>query len=194
MAARIWFPESVEVLWCRGLGERLTPLRHELLQLGWDLGPPLRDGYDAELAGAAIRFAAPRVFPELTPEEAMYRFGEIAVLQFADSRMGRAVYPLLRLFGPRRNLLNLQRTFRATNNFTVLEVREVSPDCFRARFEEVDGVPYFWKGMCDRSTQGVGGRRSSERFLFDGHQLVLFFDLRKHADSAFPGEDLERWL
>lgn len=192
---RVWFPDAVESLWVKGLGERLTPaLRAELKALGLDLGPPLLPGYPAEVIGAATRHAAGKLYPELSLDEAIYRMGEIAVDQFAYSLLGRALFPMLRVFGAKRTMQRMQSNIRTSNNFATIEVAEVAPERFRLTFRETDGMPTFWKALADRGSHHSGVvRPSSPNFLLEGASLTIFYDVRKQPDSDFPGNDLHRW-
>lgn len=194
-APRIWFPDAVESLWVKGLADRTTPqLRTELKQRGLDLGPPLLPGYPAELIAEVTHFAAPRMFPDLTPEVAIYRMGEIAIDQFAYSLLGRALFPMLKVFGGKRTMLRMQSNMRTSNNFTRIDVAEVAPERFRLSFHETDGMPWFWKALTDRGAHHSGvPRKSSDTVLTDAHRLTLFYDVRKTPDSEFPGTEVDRW-
>src|SRR5687768_1429156 len=100
MAEPIWFPDAVESLWIKGLGNRISPeLKAELHAKGLDLGPPLKAGYPAEMITQVTYHAARKLFPELTLEQGCYRMGEVAVDQFAYSLLGRALFPMLKVFG-----------------------------------------------------------------------------------------------
>lgn len=169
-------------------------LRTELAQLGLKLGPPLLPGYPAEVIGAATQYAAPRLFPELSLDDAIYRMGEIAVDQFAYSLLGRALFPMLRVFGPRRTMLRMQSNIRTSNNFVTIDVVEVAPERFRLTFRETDGMPTFWKALADRGSQHSGVvRPSAKKYLLEGSAMTIFYDVRKSPDSEFPGEELQRW-
>lgn len=193
---RVWFADAVESLWLKGLGDRLTPeLKAELLARGLDLRPPLQPGYPAEVIGDCTRYVAPRLFPELSLDDAIYRMGEIAVDQFAYSLLGRALFPMLRVFGGRRAMQRMQSNIRTSNNFVEIDVAELAPEQFRLTFRETDGMPTFWKALTDRGSHHSGvPRKSCDRFVVDGPRLTIFYDVRKQPDSEFPGNDLDRWL
>ena len=192
---RVWFPDAVESLWVKGLGDKLTPdLKRQLKELGLDLGPPLLPGYPAEVIGRATNFIAPKLFPELSLEAGIYRMGEIAVDQFAYSLLGRALFPMLRVFGARRAVQRMQSNLRTSNNFVIVEVTEVAPERFRLVIRHTDGMPTFWKALADRGLHHSGvARPSADQYLVDGDTLTIFHDVRKNPDSPFPGDDLQRW-
>ena len=195
MAELIWFPDAVESLWIKGLGSRISPeLKAELKEIGLDLGPPLKTGYPADMITQATYHAARRLFPELSLEQGCYRMGEIAIDQFAYSLLGRALFPMLKVFGARRMLLRMQSNFRTSNNFIEISTTEVAPERYRLDFNRTHGMPYFWKGCADRGPFHAGVTRpSSDVVAVEPDRMSLFYDLRKEPVPPFPGDEVDRW-
>ena len=65
--------------------------------------------------------------------------------------------PVVKLLPARLALRRLQQNFRATDNFTRLTLTDEGPTVVRVRFEDVNGVPYFYEGLLD---EGAGLSRA----------------------------------
>lgn len=195
--ANVYFDQAVAALFQQGLGGRLTPsLREKLEAAGLDLGRPLQPTYPAEQAHGWAELAARELFPDLPRDQAMYRLAELNIDGFQRTPVGKALFGFCKLMGPRRSVPRMAQAFRAANNFTTVECAEVERDLFVVTFHEVEGEPWFFKGLVDRGGFHSGTPRPSfDTVITDGHRLTLFWDVgRKVNESVFPGPNPQAWM
>lgn len=193
---RVWFADGVEGLWWKGLASRMTPqLKAQLKTVGLDLDGKIQPAYPAEVIAAASRIASKLLFPKLSEEAAFYELGTIALEQFANTLLGRALFPMLRVMGWRRALQRMQSNLRTASNYAEVTVTEVAPDCFRLTLRDPDGLAYFWKALIDVGSRHAGiPHPTSDAVLRAGETVTLFYDLRKTPGGPpFPGTEAQRW-
>lgn len=189
---RLWFKEAVEGLFLRALRSQDDPrLVEKLRGVGIDVTSPLLPAYSAETWARGITLAGARLHPDLSTERATYRIGCAFSDGYASTMMGKALYALLKTLGPRRTLPRMGRNFRTVTNYLEVGVTELQTDCYSVRFNEVDGIPWFYKGLVDTSGRYLGAPRiSSEHIDTDGRALTLYIDIRPTPASEFPPPEL----
>src|SRR5271168_4528786 len=102
-AERLVFSPSVEALLIRGVGERMTPgLADQLRALGIDLGKPLLPAYRSDTWQQAVDLIAKELYPGEPMGEAQRRLGESTVVGWEHTLVGKAMFAITRLYGPRR--------------------------------------------------------------------------------------------
>ena len=193
-AQRLWFKDAFESMFQGQLGPTLTlKMRAGLKDRGLNLGAPLLPAYSAEVWAACIRYAAAEVYPGVELDVGTYRLGELFSQSFTTGMLGRSIIAMLRLIGARRALPRMGRNFKNITNYIDVVVEERSQDCFAACFNEVDGIPYFFKGTVDAAGTSLGAPRpSASRLVTNGHTAMMYFDLRPLEASPFPSvADLE---
>jgi uncharacterized protein (TIGR02265 family) len=123
---------TVEGLFVWALGSRITPkLEARLKEVGLDLTRSLHPAYPNDVWNRAVRCTMEELFP-LTPfPQASYELGRMLMEGLPSTMIGKAGVQLLRILGPERTLVRMQRNHRATNNFTTAELTKVSPTHFR---------------------------------------------------------------
>lgn len=188
MSERLWFEQAFEGLYLHTLKNQISPrLFAELRDAGLELSGKLKPAYPAAVWAQGIRLTGRELFPGLTAEEREYRMGEIFSDGYASTVMGKALYGLLRMLGPRRTLPRIERNFRNVTNYLQVSVTQPLLDCFEVTFNEVDGIPHFYRGLMDHSGRVLGAPRpSSEKIRYGGGPLTLFYDLRATETSPFP--------
>ncbi len=168
---RIVFSPSVEALLVRGLARSMTPeLKEKLKQTGIDLGRPLLPGYPSDLWQRAIEVVGHSLFPDLTKADAQWKLGESTVYGFEETLLGKAMIGFSRVVGPRRILLRFPTMSRASNNFSHMAVKEVSPTEFEIVCDPYVGYPEYVQG-CLRAVLDVSGAKSP-RVELVSHDVV----------------------
>jgi uncharacterized protein (TIGR02265 family) len=94
----------------------------------------LLPAYPLETWWKAIEVAAAQGTGE--PVARLRSLGLRLVERYADSLMGRATLPLVRVLGPKRSLLRSQTTFRSGNNYLEVESEVLEPCCVRLTVNE----------------------------------------------------------
>jgi uncharacterized protein (TIGR02265 family) len=185
MAERLWFAPVIEGLYGNALRGRRTPaLDSGLLDLGIDLGKPLRPAYTAETFARAVKLTAHELYPALSPDEGVYRVGQDCWHGFSGTLVGKALVALLRVLGPRRTLPRSGANFRSGTNYIEVDVTEQQPGCFVVHFNDVDDIAQFFCGLMDVSGLELGAPRTTAHYLLRGKELTLFIDLNAQPSPA----------
>jgi uncharacterized protein (TIGR02265 family) len=155
---QIEFSQSVEGLFIKGLGHRLTPdIRQSLREAGLDLDRPLRPGYPAADFHRWVELLASALHPELERDEALRLVGRLAVTGLEQGLVGKAVAAGFRLIGPRRSLQRVDRAFKNNNNYQVAKVLALSENEARISMAYVFGIPTYYQGVFEASSIVVLG-------------------------------------
>ncbi|MEW5741358.1 MAG: DUF2378 family protein [Myxococcota bacterium] len=158
MSEKLWFQQSIEGLFVRGVGELMTPaLRDQLRALGLELDR-LQPGYPADLVSKSIRVTAAELFPTLPEPEALREIGALFMRGYTETLIGRAMVQLMRVLGPRRTLERMQRNFRTGANYIETRFRSLGPGRVELWFNDVSGIPDFYAGVMT-----AGGRQTGAR-------------------------------
>ena len=156
MSEKLWFSQSLEGLFLRGVGDAMTPaLRAQLLELGIDL-TRLQPAYADEVVTKAIRLTAVALFGGKPEAEALRHVGALFMKGFAETLLGRAMVQFMKVIGPRRSLERMQRNFRTGGNY--IETRFTSLGKGRAEvwFNDVSRIPDFYAGIIQRGGEFAG--------------------------------------
>ena len=125
---RLVFDQSVEGLFVRGLGTRITPtLRQQLKQAGLDLDKRLLPAYPVEVWERCVGLAAKSLHPEYPEAVAFRMLGERHIAGYSETMLGRAIFGVLRLMGPKRRLSRTRQNFRAGNNYQEVLITDLGP-------------------------------------------------------------------
>jgi uncharacterized protein (TIGR02265 family) len=157
MTEKLWFSQSIEGLFVRGIGEQMTPsLRAELLGLGIDLGN-LQPAYDNEVVVKAIKLAGSTLFPSMEQPEAMHQMGHLFMRGFAATFMGAALVQFMKVVGPRRSLQRMERNFRTGGNYIEAKFTSLGVGKAQIWFNDVNDIPEFYAGIIHRGGEFAGG-------------------------------------
>ena len=116
------FNHTIQGLFSRTFPDGVPPeLKVQLRTVGVDLDKPLLPAYTIATWSRCIDLGAWAAFPEERREVAWRRMGERMIDGYQDSMIGRAMFSMLRVLGPRRMLQRARKNFRSGNNYT--EVR-----------------------------------------------------------------------
>lgn len=153
------FEQTIEALFVRALGSRLTPdCKARLRQAGLDVDQKLKPAYPFQSWMAFIRIAAEELYPGVPLEEGTFKLGEAHIEGFRETMLGRAVLSLLRVLGPRRALNRATQNFRAGNNYTETRLTEHGPGRFDLWMNEVGDFPAFTAGIIHAGLTIAGAR------------------------------------
>lgn len=158
MAEKLWWSQSIEGLFVRGIGKDMTPeLRAKLKALGIDL-EALQPAYDNEVVVKAIKLAGATLFPKLDENAALRQMGVLFLRGFADTILGSALVQVFKVIGPRRSLERMERNFRSGGNY--IQTRFTSQGKGRAQvwFNDVTGIPDFYAGIIQRGGEVAGAK------------------------------------
>lgn len=168
---KLVFEHAVAAMFQRALGDRITPeLRDRLRLAGIDLERPLLPAYRLDTWMTCLALAAEVVFPGMPAEDGLRKLGERMVEAYAETAIGRALFALSRVLGPRRTLDRASQSFRSANNYSETRISEAGPGTYDLWMNEVGPHPTFTAGLI-----AAGMRHSGARELrvdvqsFDGH-------------------------
>ncbi|NMO20991.1 DUF2378 family protein [Pyxidicoccus fallax] len=167
------YVQVVEGLLQHALHGQISPrLKQRLKQVGVDLDRPLLPVYPVSLWMHCLTIIAEETYPGVPREEAFRRLAEAHVQGYGRTVIGRAVYGVMRLLGPRRLVLRLPQTLRATDNYTEAELIERGPTTYEMRMNSAVDAPGYVEALFEGMLR-VGGA--------DSPQVT-----KTHADPAIP--------
>ncbi|MCU0702165.1 MAG: DUF2378 family protein [Myxococcaceae bacterium] len=85
-----------------------------------------------------VRALLPAFAPGLEAEVALDRLGERVVDSYGEGLVGKALFGVLKVLGPRRALERTTRNFRTTNNYAESTVTHLEGNTFELWMNEVD--------------------------------------------------------
>jgi uncharacterized protein (TIGR02265 family) len=180
------YEQTVEGLFIRALGNRLTPeCRARLSQAGLDVTRKLKPAYPFQSWMTFIRIAAEELYPGMPLAEATFKLGEAHLEGFRETMLGRAVISLLRVIGPKRALLRATQNFRAGNNYTESRVTELGPHQFELWMNEVGEFPEFTAGIIYAGVRLAGAQEPRvEPTSYDGHACTYRITWKEASASV----------
>lgn len=119
------FGPTVEGLFVRGLGPKLTPeLVGQLRAVGLDVEKRIARTYPRQVIHDAIGIAARGLYPGVPDDEGWYRVGKHVVVGLKAQPLMSATVLAMRVAGPRLTMKVISRTFRQTNNYMRVTLTE----------------------------------------------------------------------
>ncbi|HYH97076.1 DUF2378 family protein [Hyalangium sp.] len=157
MQEKLVFDQTLEGLFVRGLEGRVTPtLKLHLKEVGVDLDRKLLPAYPFETWCSCVRVAARTLYTEAPEEQAYLALGERMVDGYRGTMMGRALFSVLQLLGPRRVLGRVQQSFRSGNNYTEVRMKELAPTHRELWVNEAGPTRYLVQGAILAGMRGCG--------------------------------------
>lgn len=174
MTEKVVFEQTIEGLFVRALGSRMTPaIKTQLKGAGLDLDAKLLPAYPFDVWMKALEVTARGLFPEQSMEQAMFRVGESFVEGYRETFLGRAVLGMIRVLGPRRTLLRSTQNFRSGNNYTETKITEVDPTTIDLWMNEVGAWPTFTAGIIHAGMAATGATPRIDIRDHDGHACTF---------------------
>jgi len=170
---KVVFDHTVEGLFLKALGKRLTPrIKERLREVGIDLqAKRLQPAYPFDSWMAALRIAADEVFPGVPEDRAMFQVGELMIAGYQQTVMGKALLGMMRVLGPRRILQRAQQSFRSGNNYTETRLTEVDATTVDVWVNHIGTYPTFTSGILYAGVSAAGGKQVEVQVLgFDGKE------------------------
>lgn len=169
MSGKVVFEQTMEGLFMRGLGSRLSPrCRERLKQAGLDLTSRLLPAYPFEVWMECLRIAAEELHPNEPVDDAMFKIGEAFIDGYKETFLGRAVLGMVRVLGPRRTILRSTQNFRSGNNYTETKITEVADNRMDLWLNEVGAYPTFTAGIISAALRATGTNATVELSGYDG--------------------------
>jgi uncharacterized protein (TIGR02265 family) len=141
--------------------------KRKLLKLGVDVDRPLLSAYPLTTLLGTLKLCAELRFPDLSREEARFQLGLKTLEGFGSTSMGKALFGMARMWGPRRMLNHMTRVLQTGVNHARaqsrelpggdIEVRvEVMPE-FVAAISPLPGLdPHFVRGIITQLVEVCG--------------------------------------
>lgn len=156
---RLVFSQVVEGLIKHGLRNEVSPaLKGRLRGEGLDLDRPLLPAYPVDAWNRCIRHMADEVFPGLPREQALRELAARNVSGLGETLIGRALYGVLRLIGPRRMVMRLPRDVAGTDNYSNVTVTEVGPNQWRMWMNSRLELPGYAESLFESMLRVAGAK------------------------------------
>jgi len=141
----------------RALAGRLDEKAHERFEaLGIPMRGKLAAAYPRAVWLKVALYAGELLNPSLAPEAQRVALGRRFVRGYIETLVGKALAAALRVLGPGRALMRLERSFRTGNNYSRAEFRET------AQGIEIDIIdaqyPEWYEGMMLESLEVTGAK------------------------------------
>lgn len=141
----------------RALGHQVDEAAHRRFE---ELGIPMRGKiqptYPRDVWMRVSLYAGQLLNPTLSPEAQRVALGRRFVRGYTETIVGRALLTAMRVIGPKRALLRMERSFRTGNNYSRVTFRE-TPSGIEL---DVLGAPYpeWYEGMVRESLEITGAK------------------------------------
>lgn len=171
------FATAWESLYERGLKGRLTPELREMLRgHGVDFDRPLLPAYSLDAWAQALCATAEALYPALPLEEGTKELGKATFLGLKETAIGKAMFPLLRLLGPKRVLRRMTRSLRNGSNFIDTKLLREGDQDAAIWFNHVRQVG-FYQGVLETALLTAGAQEAhAELGAREGMSIV--YELR----------------
>lgn len=167
---KLVFQQTIEGLYARGLGSRVTPaLKTRLRGIGLDLDGKLLPAYDFEVWMKSLELTAAELYPRQPTDQAMFQVGESFIHGYRDTLLGRAVLGTVRVMGPHRALARARQSFRSGNNYTEATLTPLGAEAAELWMNEVGPWPGFTAGIIHAALSASGVEPVVVPTQHDGH-------------------------
>jgi uncharacterized protein (TIGR02265 family) len=154
------FGPTVEGLFVRGLGQKLTPeLVSQLRAVGLDVEKRIAKAYPRQVISDAISIAARGLYPDVAEDEGWYRIGKHVVVGLKAQPLMSATVLALRVAGPRLTTKLLARTFRQTNNYMRVTLVEHARSHFELELWPSNAQPRYMQAVIEDMLNISGARQ-----------------------------------
>jgi uncharacterized protein (TIGR02265 family) len=169
MNEKVVFEQTIDGLFLRGLGRRLTPgLKAELKLAGLDLTGRLLPAYPFDVWMRSLEITARSLYPALPAEESMFLVGTAFIEGYKETFLGRAVLGVVRVLGPHRAMLRATQSFRSGNNYTQTTLKVLDVNVLELWMNEVGPWPSFTAGIVHAALSVTGVTPKVEVLDHDG--------------------------
>ena len=148
MAEGVIFKHTVEAYIARVLLRRgLLSLEfdRELKTLGVDASRPKEVSLAVWLS--MLRASAKRLSPGKAESDALEDLGREMLRGYCDGFVGKALFVVLRVMGPRRAMLRMMDNYRTADSVTTVKATELSASSIGLEFSSAFGIPSYVRGL-----------------------------------------------
>ena len=117
----------------------------ELKALGIDASRPKELSLEAWLA--LLRASARKLSPGRSEDDALEDVGREMLRGYIDGLVGKALFMVLRLVGPRRAMLRMAENFQTADSVTRVIARELTATSIELEFRPSFGIPTYQRGV-----------------------------------------------
>lgn len=152
---RYVFPSLVEG-YMKGMGERFTAkTRARLKDAGLDVDklPPAIPGLEME---RFMRIIAEEGWPDEPWVEQLRMLGLCAIRGWQSTLLGKAASAMIRLVGPERAIMRLDRAFSTANNYSKATSELLGNNEALITINDVQDMPSYWVGILEASLEVLG--------------------------------------
>lgn len=96
---------------------------------------------------ALLRFLARKLTPDGTEAAGLEVLGREILIGYFDGLVGRGVFLVLKLLGPRRALLRMAENFETADTMTKVYPKELSPTHIELLFNDIGHMPTYVRGI-----------------------------------------------
>jgi uncharacterized protein (TIGR02265 family) len=147
---RLIFTHTVEAMFVRGIGARMTPrLRARLAEARLDLDR-LLPAYDYPTWERTLALAVEELFPPGDVRAAYHVLGEWMMDGYFTTFMGKALLHVVRVVGTRRTVERMRTSFRSGNNYTETRLDWLDATHARLWMNECRLAAYSTRGLIHR--------------------------------------------
>jgi uncharacterized protein (TIGR02265 family) len=151
------FETSIEALYVRALGARVTPkLKAELRTLGLDLDKKLPPAMGRDAWYRSIDLTARHLFPTRPLEDAHREMGNLLISGMSGTTFGKALAPVVKLLGVRRMLGRVPHNIKTANTFATASLVEEGPNALRLEVNDVGTAPQLMRGSMEGLLRWAG--------------------------------------
>lgn len=111
-----------------------------------------------------IRETAKRGYPELAEPDALEAIGRGFIQGYITGIVGRGIFIVMKLLGPKRGLLRMAENYRTSDNNTEVVATALGPRHVRLAFNHSYGIPEFQKGLLDEVMNVLDEKRHEVTF------------------------------
>jgi uncharacterized protein (TIGR02265 family) len=191
------FDQIMEGLLLHAMKGRLDgEARRRLLGIGVDVDQPLSSAYPLTVLVETIRICADVLYPDRPRDEAWYLTGRKALEGFGGTAMGKALFGMARVWGPRRLLTHMTRALQTAINYAhahavdlpngdVELTAEILPDYQALHGQRRLMDPHFLRGIIAQLVE-VGGARAPVELVVSKVRLESRYVYRVSLSQAQP--------
>jgi uncharacterized protein (TIGR02265 family) len=144
----------------------------ELKALGLDVSRPVELSVTVWIS--VLRACARRLLPAGTEAEGLELVGREMLRGYLEGLVGKSLFMLLRMLGPRRALLRIMESYRTADNVTTIKATERAPNCVDLEFNNAFEVPTYVRGLVLEAMPMLGAREPKVEFRLLPSGVTVF--------------------
>lgn len=164
MSEKLVYESSIEGLFLKGLGNKVTPaLRDDLKGLGIDLGR-IPKSVSRETWAAALDATARHLYPSLERKAALKQLGIVLMKGVEESFLGRTMARMVKFLGVKRLIERVPENMKSSNNFSSASVTSLSGNACRLDVNDIGDTPEVFQGSLEEMARWAGAKTVDVKF------------------------------